>query len=105
MEDGWVLAQALRYFKNDLGNALSLFNAIRVPYYSRMYAHLASEGAKRAKVLKEPDDPSYDQRVKAKIIKDGGGGMDWIYKNNIAEVWQDAVREVGKARVSHATDH
>jgi salicylate hydroxylase len=34
MEDGWVLAQSLAYFDNDLNKALPLFDQIRVSYYA-----------------------------------------------------------------------
>lgn len=91
MEDGWVLARALEYFNNDLSRALPLFDAIRLPYYTRMYAHLAGEGAKRADTLKNLVDPTYDDKVKIKIIKDGGNGMGWIYQHNIADTWEQAV--------------
>jgi salicylate hydroxylase len=94
MEDGWILAQALAYFNNDLQRALPLFDHIRLPYYSRMYAHLAQQGARRAEVLRSLENPTYDEKVKIKIIKDGGGAMDWIYKNNISEVWHRAIEEL-----------
>ncbi|KAI1490227.1 hypothetical protein F5X96DRAFT_637401 [Biscogniauxia mediterranea] len=95
MEDGWVLAQALAHFGNDRRRALALFNTIRVPYYSRMYAHLAAEAARRAAKLREIGNPSYDERVEAKIITDGGSAMAWIYDNDIGAVWSEAVREIG----------
>ncbi|KAF1851266.1 FAD/NAD(P)-binding domain-containing protein, partial [Cucurbitaria berberidis CBS 394.84] len=88
MEDGWVLAQALGYFQNDLGKALPLFNTIRLPYYSRMYEHLASEAGRRTKRLQELGDPSFDERVANKLIVDGGTDMSWIYENDIAATWE-----------------
>ncbi|KAF4308427.1 salicylate hydroxylase [Botryosphaeria dothidea] len=96
MEDGWILAQALAYFKNDLSKALPLFDAIRLPYYSRMYAHLASEAARRAAKLREIGTPSFDERVANKIIVDGGADMSWIYNNNIATVWNQAAEALNK---------
>lgn len=96
MEDGWILAQALAYFKNDLSKALPLFDAIRLPYYSRMYAHLASEAARRADKLREIGTPSFDERVANKIIVDGGADMSWIYNNNIATVWNQAAEALNK---------
>ncbi|KAK6850931.1 monooxygenase [Apiospora arundinis] len=73
MEDGWILAQALEHYGNDLSLALPLFDRIRLPYYSRMYAHLARQAALRAMKLKEigAEKPSYDDRVRTKIITDG----------------------------------
>lgn len=90
MEDGWVLAQALASSKNDLGKALPLFDSIRLPYYSRMYAHLESESARRALRLSQALNPTYDERVVNKIIKDGGADMRWIYSNHIGQVWEQA---------------
>ncbi|KAI0125117.1 putative FAD-binding monooxygenase [Xylariales sp. AK1849] len=91
MEDGWVLAQALKHFKNDRSRALPLFDAIRLPYYSRMYAYLAAEAARRAKKLEDIGTPSYDERVANKIISDGGQDMSWIYGNDIGAVWSQKV--------------
>lgn len=90
MEDGWVLAQALDVSKNDLGKALPLFDAIRLPYYSRMYAHLEAEASRRSQIMSRIVNPSYDERVVNKIIKDGGTDMRWIYENNISLVWKEA---------------
>ena len=90
MEDGWVLAQALDVFKNDLSKALPLFDAIRVPYYSRMYDYLQAEGSRRAARASLTQNPTYDERVVNKIIKDGGVDMQWIYGNNIGQVWEQA---------------
>lgn len=92
MEDGWVLARALERFRNDLGRALPLFNGIRLPYYSRMYAHLARQAAVRAARLEEIGEPTYDDRVRSKIITDGGADMSWIYMHDIGAAWDDAVR-------------
>jgi salicylate hydroxylase len=36
MEDGWILAQSLAHFDNDLSKALPLFDHIRLSYYARM---------------------------------------------------------------------
>ena len=94
MEDGWVLAQALKLYHNDVSRALPLFDTIRVPYYSRMYSHLAHEGARRGQILRDLKNPSDDERVRIKIITDGGNTMDWIYKNDIAETWEQAVRDL-----------
>lgn len=87
MEDGWVLAQALQKSRNDLSKALPLFDDIRLPYYSRMYAHLAEQADGRKKKLEHIGNPTWDQRVLNKIIVDGGKNMDWIYQNDIEAVW------------------
>ncbi len=91
MEDGWVLAQALALFGNDTSKALPLFDAIRLPYYARMYAHLDAQSKKRAEKLKAIPNPSFDQRVENKLITGGGVDMSWIYSNHIGRVWEEAI--------------
>ncbi|KAK6066752.1 Chaperone protein DnaK [Seiridium cupressi] len=93
MEDGWVLAQALQRFKNDLSKAIPLFDEIRLPYYSKMYAHLASQAEGRKKKLEQLGEPTWDQRVVNKMIVDGGKNMDWIYQNDIEAVWKAEIGE------------
>jgi salicylate hydroxylase len=93
MEDGWILAQCLLQYENDVAKALQLFDRIRLPYYARMYEHLASEATRRAKKLEGIGDPSFDERVASKIISDGGKDMSWIYDNDVEAVWARAVRE------------
>ncbi|KAI1843029.1 hypothetical protein JX266_010718 [Neoarthrinium moseri] len=88
IEDGWVLAQALSYFRNDRRKALHLFDEIRLPYYARMYAHLEEQSTLRAAKLKTLGNPTYDERVTNKIISDGGKDMSWIYGNDIGAVWK-----------------
>ena len=96
MEDGWVLAQALKLFRNDLKKAFSLFNEIRIPYYSRMYAHLESEAQHRASILEQLVNPTDEDRVRIKVIKSGGKDMSWIYGNNISKVWMDSTSKVSE---------
>ncbi|OAL56510.1 putative monooxygenase [Pyrenochaeta sp. DS3sAY3a] len=91
MEDGWILAKSLERFGTELSPALALFNAIRLPYYSRMYRHLAEEAARRATRLEALMAPTFDQRIRNKIIVDGGTDMSWIYENNIEATWKQAV--------------
>jgi salicylate hydroxylase len=95
MEDGWILAQCLEFFGNDLNKALPLFDQIRLSYYARMYTHLAFEVARRAKNLEVIGNPSFDEKVANKIISDGGVDMSWIYDNDIERVWNCAVQELG----------
>lgn len=99
MEDGWVLAQALRRYGNDRARAAGLFDAIRVPYYSRMYEHLAGEAERRSARLKELEvvngGLTEEDRVKVKVIKEGGD-MSWIYQNDIGKVWEKALGELGE---------
>jgi salicylate hydroxylase len=63
MEDGWILAQALALFGNDLSKALPLFDKIRLPYYARMYAHLEEQWLKRAESLRKAEVPTEVDRV------------------------------------------
>ncbi|KZM23417.1 Salicylate 1-monooxygenase [Ascochyta rabiei] len=94
MEDGWILAQSLAHYNNDLSKALPLFDRIRLSYYARMYAHLASEATRRAKNLQVIGNPSFDERVANKIISDGGADMSWIYNNDIEATWKRAIEKV-----------
>lgn len=110
MEDGWVLAQALRHFGNDTGKALPVFDKVRVPYYHRMYEHLADVAAKRAaklRTLEEEEEEeqgeqqgggqgektSEEEKVKIKVIREGKD-MSWIYQNDIEKVWESALAEL-----------
>ncbi|KAI0476289.1 hypothetical protein GGR56DRAFT_463360 [Xylariaceae sp. FL0804] len=107
MEDGWVLAQCLRRFANDPVPALELFDRIRLPYYSRMYAYLGGQGEKRLARLREieraveegelGDEEAYDARVRSKIITDDGGDMGWIYENHIGDVFKQAMVKLGNS--------
>lgn len=97
MEDGWVLAQALRYFNNNANQALGLFEAVRLPYYSRMYDFLEQQGVRKKEVLQGLGREATDEdRVAVKIIKDGGaqGSMAWIYGHDIGVTWQKAIAEL-----------
>ncbi|KAH7346987.1 hypothetical protein BKA66DRAFT_433144 [Pyrenochaeta sp. MPI-SDFR-AT-0127] len=94
MEDGWILAQALAYSQNDLQKALPLFNAIRLPYYSRMETHLKTEASRRVKALQQSSKSSFDERIANKVIIDGGADMSWIYNNDIEEAWKQAVNKL-----------
>jgi salicylate hydroxylase len=90
MEDGWILAQALACFANDTGRAGALFNEIRLPYYAKMYTYLASEAARRAEKAGGSRELTFDERVRGKVIPDGGRGLEWIYHNDIETVWRRA---------------
>ena len=91
MEDGWVLAQALKSCNNNVDQALPLFDKLRLPYYSRMYAHLDAESKKRSLTMSRIVSPPHDDRVRNKLIKAGGQDMSWIYGNDIGKVWSESV--------------
>ncbi|KAF2214332.1 hypothetical protein CERZMDRAFT_110671 [Cercospora zeae-maydis SCOH1-5] len=88
MEDGWVLAQALKASQNDIHRALPIFNEIRLPYYSRMYAHLADVAERRSQNLQKVVNPTEEDLVRNKVIQPGGRDMQWIYGNHIGKVWK-----------------
>lgn len=91
MEDGWVFARSLKASRNNVSEALSLFNKIRLPYYSRMYAHLAEVSEQRELRLRKLGTPSAEECVRNKVISLGGQNMQWIYGNHIGKVWNESV--------------
>ncbi|WOO80007.1 6-methylsalicylic acid decarboxylase atA [Vanrija pseudolonga] len=84
MQDGWLLAQILRYYLLDqvlpkqdaLAQTLELFDNIRSPYYHRMYDYLDSpnaEGsAKGSTLTADPKAPLY-----------------WIFGSDIGAQWEE----------------
>lgn len=84
MQDGWLLAQILRYYLLDqalskqgaLERTLELFDSIRSPYYHRMYDYLDSpnaEGsAKGSTLTADPKAPLY-----------------WIFGSDIGAQWEE----------------
>lgn len=99
MEDGWVLAKALLVCRNDVHGALDMFNRVRLPYYSRMYKHLAEIGEHRERALRELGrTPSDEERVRSKVINPGGKDMRWIYGNDIGRVWEAELYRWGSSR-------
>ncbi|KAF7552704.1 hypothetical protein G7Z17_g4113 [Cylindrodendrum hubeiense] len=90
MEDGWILARALersQLSSHSLPDALEIFEQIRSPYYARMYKHLDEAGKSIQAIKKESKD--FDEFLKAKIEHFLYGDKDFIYKNDIAKVWND----------------
>jgi salicylate hydroxylase len=101
MEDGWILAQSLTLFGNDLSKALPLFDEIRLPYYARMYAHLEEQRLKRAESLGKIETPTEEDRVRSKVIETGGRDMRWIYENDIGKAWGNALGRLGVESPRH----
>ncbi|KAI1612568.1 FAD-binding monooxygenase [Exophiala viscosa] len=95
MEDGWTLARAIeltynRDPSNFLRSALQIFEEIRLPYYQGMYRYLAEQREKLQTL--EADNRSFDDILKARFQMFGigqKGNLDWIYKHNIGQVWED----------------
>ena len=87
MQDGWLIAQILGFYQEQLGAAgsdkrsllkttLETFNAIRSPYYAQMYDHL--------------DKPKADIYGRGTTLSpDPAGALYWIYGLDIAAQWQD----------------
>ncbi|KAL4773379.1 hypothetical protein BDW60DRAFT_206189 [Aspergillus nidulans var. acristatus] len=107
MEDGWILAQALALehsrnssVKTVIRKSLEIFQQIRGPYYERMYDYLSSREKHTQGTRKEVAD--FDSIIKARIAGFGfasSSKMDWIYKNDIAQVWQEYLAEEQTARL------
>ncbi|CEL03047.1 hypothetical protein ASPCAL04205 [Aspergillus calidoustus] len=112
MEDGWILARALesefpRSGNGDIDkaqtvrNALRIFQRIRGPYYERMYDFLASR-EKHSQGTRKEGDSDFESIIKTRVAGLGfvaGGKMDWIYKNDIEQVWKEYVAGEQAARL------
>ncbi|PYH81796.1 FAD/NAD(P)-binding domain-containing protein [Aspergillus uvarum CBS 121591] len=89
MEDGWILARAIEHTitsNTTIKDALGIFQQIRAPYYERMHA----SDVKKARAL----NGDFDTVIKTRVASFGGAGadsLDWIYKNDIKQVWSEYV--------------
>ncbi|QKX58373.1 uncharacterized protein TRUGW13939_05495 [Talaromyces rugulosus] len=126
LEDGWILARAIELVTSrasstfsdsdhdrqvikarNIADALEIFNDIRSPYYRRMYEHLDSQKAKVSRAQTEAksqsSDPTYifesvlASRLEAFPV---GDELSWIYKNDIAIIWQQYLRSKREARTA-----
>ncbi|KAL3435417.1 hypothetical protein BDV09DRAFT_204078 [Aspergillus tetrazonus] len=107
MEDGWILAQALalEHSRNssastEIRKSLEIFQHIRGPYYERMYDYLSSRERHTQGTRQEV--ANFDSIIKARIAGFGfasSGKMDWIYRNDIAQVWREYLAEEQTARL------
>ncbi|KAL2819082.1 hypothetical protein BDW59DRAFT_174954 [Aspergillus cavernicola] len=103
MEDGWILARAIEHSINSntiIKDALEIFQRIRGPYYERMYAFLDERG--KALQRSREGNADFDSIIKARIAGFGileGGALDWIYKNDIKQVWKEYVASEQAARL------
>ncbi|CAG7950984.1 unnamed protein product [Penicillium olsonii] len=98
MEDGWILARALELTQNaahPVEKALEIFDEIRSPYYLRMYRHLDENKAKMQQVQNENED--FNVILQSKIDTFLYGDKDFIYKNDIEEVWANYILSIGSA--------
>ncbi|GAD94124.1 monooxygenase, putative [Paecilomyces variotii No. 5] len=95
LEDGWILTRALEYTnatlrssQNALGEALSIFDTLRSPYYLRMYDHLDVQKQKLEKV--KTNSNGFESILQTRVESFGAGKeMDWIYGNDIEQVWSE----------------
>ncbi|KAL4872917.1 hypothetical protein BDV12DRAFT_192850 [Aspergillus spectabilis] len=92
MEDGWILARALEHTRsstNTIQEALDIFQQIRSPYYSKMYAHLDETRDKTQQY--QAEHQVFDAVLQNKINTFLYGDNDFIYKNDIEKVWEEYV--------------
>ncbi|KAG4439333.1 hypothetical protein IFR05_005208 [Cadophora sp. M221] len=90
LQDGWILARAIEHTRSTGGvaAALEIFDAIRSPYYLRMYEHLDQQKQKIQSLKAANPYQSLDESLKARVASFGGEGqLSWIYGNNIEEIW------------------
>ncbi|KIX94173.1 uncharacterized protein Z520_10199 [Fonsecaea multimorphosa CBS 102226] len=92
LEDGWILARAIEYTRDTpkgLAHALEIFDAIRSPYYLRMYQYLDEQRKKAKEALANATDKSFESVLKIKMASSGSEeGLPWIYHNDIEDVWE-----------------
>ena len=102
MEDGYILARALEYTRSSgqpVAAALEIFDAIRSPYYLRMYEHLDQQKQNSIKAKTSNPNQTFEEGLKVRLAAfDGGESMKWIYGNNIEEVWESYLRFLNKGK-------
>ncbi|TAQ86511.1 hypothetical protein B7494_g5166 [Chlorociboria aeruginascens] len=95
LQDGWILAQAIEHTASSaqpLADALAIFDSIRSPYYHRMYKHLDQQAKNFQDAVASSPDQSFASKLNARVKGFGGENkLDWIYQNNIENVWKDFV--------------
>ncbi|KIW29466.1 uncharacterized protein PV07_05280 [Cladophialophora immunda] len=92
LEDGWILARAIEYTRDTpkgLAQAFEIFDAIRSPYYLRMYQYLDEQKRMAKEALSNALDKSFESVLKIKMASFGSEeGLPWIYQNDIEDVWE-----------------
>lgn len=66
-----------------------MFDAIRSPYYARMYEHLGAQKAKGERLAAQADQ-TWEGLVRAKVKPGEGESLAWIYENDIGRTWEEA---------------
>jgi len=102
MEDGYILARALEYTRSSglpTSEALEIFNAIRSPYYLRMYEYLDEQKQNVIKAKASNPNQTFEEGLKIRLAAFGGEeSMKWIYRNNIEEVWESYLDFLNKRK-------
>ncbi|EXJ89123.1 hypothetical protein A1O3_02187 [Capronia epimyces CBS 606.96] len=101
LEDGWILARAIEHARSSgqpLAKALEIFDAIRSPYYRRMYEHLDSQKQKLQDQQAKAADSlvgtaTFTSTLQQRVAAFGGEeGLPWIYYNDIEDVWKQFLK-------------
>jgi salicylate hydroxylase len=91
LEDAWILTRAIehtRSLQDNISKALEIFDSIRSPYYLRMYEHLDQQKINVAQVKIADPSLSFAASLEKRVEAFGGvEKLNWIYGNNIKEVW------------------
>lgn len=118
LQDGWILARAIEYCRSSpqpIKGALQIFEAIRSPYYHRLfvetlpalisrfhqlidlcvrsrYDHLDQQAKDVQDAETKTSGQSFAAKLKARTIAIGGAEkLTWIHENDIEEVWKEFV--------------
>ncbi|KAH8600707.1 salicylate hydroxylase [Bisporella sp. PMI_857] len=103
LEDGYILARAIEYTRLNsaqiIPDALKIFDAIRSPYYARMYEYLDEQKSNAIQAKAANPDQTFEEGLKIRLdMFKGGENMKWIYRNNIEEVWESYLNELDKGK-------
>ncbi|EHY57823.1 hypothetical protein ABEF92_004299 [Exophiala dermatitidis] len=96
LEDGWILARAIEHARSTgqpLAAALEIFDAIRSPYYLRMYQHLDEQKRKLQELKAANPNASFEITLGQRVNAFGGeSALPWIYYNDIEDVWEQFLK-------------
>ncbi|EXJ94920.1 hypothetical protein A1O1_00038 [Capronia coronata CBS 617.96] len=96
LEDGWILARAIEHARaagQPLATALEIFDAIRSPYYLKMYQHLDDQKRKMEEAKAANPDATFTSSLKERVYAFGNEeSLPWVYYNNIEDVWQSFLK-------------
>ncbi|KAL2431808.1 hypothetical protein ABEF95_014039 [Exophiala dermatitidis] len=96
LEDGWILARAIEHVRSTgqpLAAALEIFDAVRSPYYLRMYQHLDKQKRKLQELKAANPNASFEKSLGQRVNAFGGeSALPWIYYNDIEDVWEQFLK-------------